>query len=430
MKRLLIKRATIINPKGAYRGQGDILIGGNVIERIAPSVDADCETVIDAAGLTALPGLVDMHCHLREPGYEYKETIATGTRAAARGGFTTVACMPNTDPAADTPAVIEYILHKARTEGAVRVCPVGCITRGQKGELLTDMGALKAAGAVALSDDGLPVKSGHMMHMALKYAKNFGILLISHCEDQGLVNGGVMNEGYWSTLLGLKPITRAAEEVMVAREVLLAEALCTRVHIAHVSTRGAIDIVRHAKFRGVRVTAETCPHYFAATDAFADGFDTNAKVNPPLRTDEDAAAVKAALKDGTLDCIVTDHAPHHTDEKEVEFNAAANGISGFETAFSLAYTHLVKAGILALDELALLMSFNPASVLGVEGGVLQEGRRADITIVDEKAEYVIDTGEFVSKGKNSPFGGQKVTGRVVHTVAGGRLVVESGRLTV
>ncbi|MFZ5974549.1 MAG: dihydroorotase [Bacillota bacterium] len=430
MNRLLIKNTNIINPKGAYQGQGDILVSGGVIERIAPSVDEGADTVIDAGGLTAIPGLVDMHCHLREPGFEYKETIATGTRAAALGGFTAVACMPNTDPPADNPAVIEYILQKAKTEGAVRVCPVGCITKGQKGKELTDMGALKAAGAVALSDDGLPVSDSHIMHMALKYAKSFGLLLISHCEDLELVNGGVMNEGYWSTLLGLKPITRAAEEVMVAREVLLAQALDTRVHIAHVSTEGAIDIIRHAKERGVRVTAETCPHYFSATDAFADGFDTNAKVNPPLRTDADVAAVKAALKDGTLDCIATDHAPHHADQKAVEFNTAANGISGFETAFSLAYTNLVKTGVLTMDELVLRMACMPAEVLGIEGGVIQEGKRADITIVDERAEYVINAGGFISKGKNSPFNKKEVTGRVVHTIAGGNLVVQSGSLTV
>jgi dihydroorotase len=430
MNRLIIKNANIINPRGAYKGAGDILISGGRIQRIAESIDAADAEVLDAGGLTALPGLIDMHCHLREPGYEYKETIATGTRAAARGGFTAVACMPNTDPPADTPAVIEYILNKAEKEGAVRVFPVGCITRGQQSKELTDMAALKDAGAIALSDDGMPVADSHIMHMALKYAKGFGILLISHCEDLALVSGGVMNEGYWSTLLGLKPITRAAEEAMVAREITLARALNTRVHIAHVSTQGGIDLIRAAKASGVQVTAETCPHYFSATDALADGFNTNAKVNPPLRTDRDVAAVKAALKDGTLDCIVTDHAPHHVDQKNVEFSLAANGISGFETAFSLAYTNLVKTGVLTLEELVLRMSSMPAEILGIEGGVLAEGALADVTLVDENAAYVIDPADFVSKGKNSPFGGFAVSGRVVHTVAGGKIAVRAGQVIV
>ena len=430
MNGLLIKNALIVNPKGKYKGAGDIFVRGGVIARIAPSIDGNGETVIDASGLTALPGLVDMHCHLREPGFEYKETIATGTRAAARGGFTTVACMPNTDPPADTPSVITFILRKAAEDGAVRVLPVGCITREQKGKELAEMGALRAAGAVALSDDGMPVADSHVMHMALRYARSFGMLLISHCEDPGLVNGGVMNEGYWSTLLGLKPITRAAEEVMVARETLLAQALDTRVHIAHVSTEGACAVIRNAKARGVKVTAETCPHYFSATDAFVDGFDTNAKVNPPLRTDADVAAVKAALKDGTLDCIATDHAPHHIDQKAVEFDVAANGISGFETAFSLAYTNLVKTGVLTLDQLVTRMACNPAAVLGIDGGVLMEGGRADIVLVNENETYAIDASGFVSKGKNTPFDGTEVTGRVVHTIAGGRLAVEAGRVVI
>ncbi len=308
MNGLLIKNALIVNPKGKYKGAGDILVRGGVIARIAPSIESNGETVIDASGLTALPGLVDMHCHLREPGFEYKETIATGTRAAARGGFTTVACMPNTDPPADTPSVITFIRKKAAEEGAVRVLPVGCITREQKGKELAEMGALRAAGAVALSDDGMPVADSHVMHMALRYARSFGMLLISHCEDPGLVNGGVMNEGYWSTLLGLKPITRAAEEVMVARETLLAQALDTRVHIAHVSTEGACAVIRSAKARGVKVTAETCPHYFGDRRVRRRVRHQREGEPAAASTDADVAAVKAALKDGTLDCIATDHA--------------------------------------------------------------------------------------------------------------------------
>ncbi len=430
MSKLLIKNANIINPMGDYKGIGDVMIVDGCIEGISKSIASDDAIVIDATGKSLMPGFVDIHAHLREPGYEGKETIATGTRAAAAGGFTTVACMPNTLPLADEPSVIEFIRNKAAIDGVVRVLPIGCISKGQLSERLTDMGALKAAGAIALSDDGRPVTNSHIMHMAMKYAKNFDILLISHCEDLELVNDGVMNEGYWSTLLGLKPITRSSEDVMIAREVSFAETLNTKVHIAHVSTKGGVEIVRDAKRRGVDVTAETCPHYFSATDEMADGFNTFAKVNPPLRAKEDVEAIKQGLKDGTLDCLATDHAPHKFDDKNVEFNMAANGISGFETAFSLAYTNLIKQGVLSMDDLVVRMSYNPAKRLGVEGGVLTVGVQADITIVDENASYVIDAQKFESKGKNTPFDKMQVYGKVTHTVVGGEVIVCDGKVQV
>lgn len=425
---ILIKNANIINPAGSYAGKGDILLHEGAVLEVGPflpNLDAD---VYDARGKYALPGLVDMHCHLREPGYEYKETIATGTRAAALGGFTSVACMPNTLPVADNPAVIRYIYEKAKQANAARVYPIGCISKGQAGEELSEMAALQEAGAVALSDDGKPVSNPQLMRMALKYAAGFDILLISHCEDLALVAGGQLNEGYTSTVTGLKPNTRAAEEVMIAREILLAESLGCRVHIAHVSTEGGVSLLRYAKARGVQVSAETCPHYFCATDKLALDFDTNAKVNPPLRTPKDVEAVIAGIQDGTLDAIATDHAPHHLDEKRVEFDKAANGISGLETALSLAYTKLVLPGLLNLDTLVQRMAIAPAQLLGISGGTLSPGTPGDVVLFDPQATWTVDPQAFASKGKNTPFAGWELQGKVTHTFVNGEAVVVDGAL--
>ena len=404
----------------------DIIIEEDRIKQILPSVGANYSgfTEIEAGGLVALPGLFDIHCHLREPGYEYKEGIESGTKAAARGGFTSVACMSNTMPPADTASVIRYIIERAGQYGYCKVYPIACITKGQKGEELAEFGDLKEAGAVAFSDDGLPVENPLIMRNALLYAKSHGALIISHCEDKRLSDDGCANEGYNATIAGIKGIPAAAEEVMVARDVILAASLNARLHIAHVSTKGSVEIIRQAKKNGVKVTCETCPHYFAADDSLILDYNANAKVNPPLRGREDVEAVIEGIKDGTIDAIATDHAPHHADDKNVEFCNAANGISGLETALSLSYTHLVKAGHIALSRLAQLMSAAPARILGLEPRELSDGRRADIALVDFESSFVIDSSQFLSKGKNTPFNGQKVYGAVACTINEGRIVYQ------
>ncbi len=419
MSRLLIKGGTAVLPEGEK--VCDILVDGDKIVKIAGNVEDKAAKVIDAKGLHVFPGLIDMHVHLREPGFEYKEDIASGSAAAVRGGFTQVCCMPNTQPVCDNAAVVGYIIARAKEVGLCKVRPIGAITKGEQGETLAEIGKMKEAGAVALSDDGKPVPSARMMRLGMEYASDFGLICLSHCEDKSLADGGCVNEGYNSTLAGLKGIPRAAEEVMIAREIVLAETLGKRVHICHVSTKGGVRLLRDAKARGVAVTAETCPHYFALTDDIILSYDANTKVNPPVREAEDVEAIKEGLKDGTLDCIVTDHAPHHADEKNVEYDLAAFGISGIETSFSLSYTHLVKGGVLTLGQLAERMSGAPARILGLEGGALKEGGVADIMLADLNEKYVIDSRKFVSKGKNTPFNGSEVYGRVKATIVDGKV---------
>ena len=417
MSKLLIKGGTAVFVDKCE--VCDILVDGKKIVKIAKNVEEKGAKVIDAKGLHVFPGLIDLHVHLREPGFEYKEDIASGSAAAVRGGFTQVCCMPNTDPVCDNAAVVGYIVARGREVNLCKVRPIGAITKGEKGEQLAEIGKMKEAGAVAISDDGRPVANARIMRLAMEYASDFGLICLSHCEDKDLVDGGVVNEGYNSTLAGLKGIPRAAEEIMLAREIILAETLGKRAHICHVSTKGGVQLLREAKKRGVAITAETCPHYFTLTDDVIMSFDANTKVNPPIREAEDVAAIKEGLKDGTLDCIVTDHAPHHKDEKNVEYNLAAFGISGIETSFSLSYTYLVKAGVLTLEQLADRMSTAPARILGLEGGALAEGAVADIMLADLNAKYVIDSKEFVSKGKNTPFNGTEVYGKVCCTIVDG-----------
>lgn len=417
MKKLLIKGGTAVLPEGCV--VCDLLLEGGKIARIGTGLSVAGADVLDAAGLHVFPGLIDMHVHLREPGYEYKEDIASGSAAAVRGGFTQVCCMPNTDPVCDNAAVVSYIVRRGKEVGLCKVRPIGAMTVGEKGEQLAEMGKMKDARAVAFSDDGRPVSDSRMLRLAMEYAAGFGMLTLSHCEDKALVDGGVVNEGFNSTLAGLKGSPRAAEEIDIARVIILAETLGLRAHVCHVSTRGGVQLLREAKRRGVRVTAETCPHYFTLTDDAVTGFDANTKVNPPLREQGDVDAIKAGLADGTLDCIVTDHAPHHADEKNVEYNLAAFGISGIETSFSLSYTALVRGGVLTLEQLAEKMSAAPARILGLEGGALKEGAVADLMLADLSEKYVIDPAEFRSKGKNTPFKGQEVYGRVKATIVDG-----------
>ena len=417
MKKLLIKGGTAVLPEGC--APCDILLENGRIARIGTGLSSAGAKVLDASGLHIFPGLIDMHVHLREPGYEYKEDIASGSAAAVRGGFTQVCCMPNTNPVCDNAAIVSYIAQRGREVGLCKVRPIGAMTVGEKGEQLAEMGKMKDAGAVAFSDDGRPVSDSRILRLAMEYASGFGMLTLSHCEDKALVDGGVVNEGYNSTLAGLKGSPRAAEEIDIARVIILAETLGLRAHVCHVSTRGGVQLLREAKKRGVRVTAETCPHYFTLTDDAVTTFDANTKVNPPLREQADVDAIRQGLADGTLDCIVTDHAPHHADEKNVEYNLAAFGISGIETSFSLSYTALVRGGLLTIEQLTEKMSAAPARILGLEGGALKEGAVADLMLADLNEKYIIDPADFVSKGKNTPFGGKEVYGRVKYTIVDG-----------
>ncbi len=413
---MLLKNGMAVLQDGVKKA--DLLIENGRICKIAPSIAGDG---IDLNGRTVLPGLIDMHVHLREPGYEKKENIESGCRAAVKGGFTQICCMPNTKPVTDNKVVVSYIKNRAREVGLCKVHPVGAITEGQEGKNLAAIGAMKAAGAVALSEDGKTVVNTKLMANAMQYASDFGMVCLCHCEDHSLVDGGVVNEGYHSTLTGLKGSLRAAEDIVIAREICLAESLDVPVHICHVSTYSGVQLIRDAKKRGVKVTAETCPHYFTLTDEAIAGFDPDTKVNPPLREEKDRLAIIEGLRDGTIDCIVTDHAPHHYDDKHVEYDMAAFGISGIETSFALSYTQLVKGGVLTIEQLAERMSAAPARILSLEGGVLQEGGVADLTVVDLNEEWTVDPALFESKGKNTPFKGRKVCGRVKMTVSDGEI---------
>lgn len=413
---MIIKNADVVTKDGVKKL--DIRIENGRIAALGKNLSGEG---LDCTGLTVFPGFIDMHVHLREPGFEKKEDIASGSAAAVRGGFTQICCMPNTKPVTDNKVVVSYILNRAKEVGLCKVRPIGAITEGQKGENLAAIGAMKAAGAVAISEDGKSVVKTNLMANAMMYAADFGLKCLCHCEDASLVDGGVVNEGYYSTLTGLKGSLRAAEDIIIAREICLAESLSLPVHICHVSTYSGVQLIREAKARGVQVTAETCPHYFTLTDEVIATFDTNTKVNPPIREEKDRLAVIEGLKDGTLDCIVTDHAPHHEDDKNVEYNLAAFGISGLETSFALSYTQLVKGGALTLCELADKMSAAPARVLGLEGGAIEEGAVADLTIADLNEKWTIDPKDFVSKGKNTPFAGREVYGKVKYTLVDGEV---------
>ena len=425
MNRLVIKGGRLVDPAQNLDGLYNIYVMSG---RIASIKKAEADTselgngveVIDASGLTVIPGLIDAHVHLREPGYEYKEDIRTGTLAAAAGGFTAVMCMANTKPVNDNESVTRYILNKA--EGAAaRVYPVGAVSVGLKGECLTEMAELKAAGCVAFSDDGVPVANSGLMRRALEYSQVVNLPVISHAEEHELVGAGVMNEGDVATRLGLKGIPNAAEDTMVARDIALAELTGGRLHIAHVSTRGAVELIKCAKARGVRVTAEATPHHLALTDEAVEGYDTNAKMNPPLRSRVDVEALRQGIKDGVIDCIATDHAPHSSMEKDIEFDKASNGIIGLETAFSVIYG-LVENGVLTLNEAVRAMSTNPAKAFGIEGGRLSVGSPANMAIIDLGRSWTVDPRQLNSKSKNSPWLGRELKGAVVKTVLAGNIV--------
>ncbi len=416
--KLLVKNGTVVTEKGEIKA--DLLVENGKIAKIASKIEENCKT-IDASGKHVLAGLIDMHVHLREPGFEGKEDIESGSKAAVKGGVTQVCCMPNTNPVCDNAVVASYIKHRAQEVNLCKIHPIGAITKGQQGESLSDIGKMKSAGVVALSDDGKSVDNSLIMRLAMEYAADFGLRCLCHCEDKSLVDGGVVNEGYNSTLTGLKGSPRAAEDIMIARDIALSESLGIPVHICHVSTYSGVEIIRNAKARGVKVTAETCPHYFILTDDIITGYDTDTKVNPPVREEKDKNAIIAGLKDGTLDCIVTDHAPHSLKDKQVEYNLAAFGISGIETSFALSYTYLVKSGVMSLCELMDRMSSSPAKILGLEGGTIEEGAPADLVIADLAEKYVIDPAKFLSKGKNTPFKGFEVYGAIKYTLVDGAI---------
>lgn len=419
---ILIKNGRVIDPARNIDGHYEILIDGKKIRGVYPKAKGPkTDKIIDASGCIVIPGLVDMHAHLRDPGFEYKESIRTGTMAAVRGGFTSVCCMPNTNPVNDNKTVTEFILRKNYAEGACFVYPIGAITKGQKGEELAEMGMMKEAGCIAFSDDGRPVMNSLIMRRALEYSKIFNVLIISHCEDLKLSEGGVINEGFISTTLGLRGIPKAAEEVMVARDIALAGLTGGRLHIAHVSTEGSVRLIRDAKERGISVTAETCPHYFCLTEDAVNNYNTSAKVNPPLRTERDVEAVKQGLKDNTIDVIATDHAPHHIDDKyNKEFDAASFGISGLETAFSLGLK-LVEQGVLSLKQFIIKMTVTPSGIIGIPKGTLAEGADADVAIIDLSRDFMVEPERFLSKGKNTPFKGWQLKGAVLKTVSKGKI---------
>jgi dihydroorotase len=426
--RIWIRGGRVIDPANKRDAVLDVLVEDGKIARVwaaqagAPAPAAD--RVLDATGQVVCPGFVDLHVHLREPGREDMETIATGTRAAARGGFTTVCCMANTTPVNDNQSVTDFIVDRARRDGAVHVYPIGAITKGLKGEELAEIGELVGAGCVAVSDDGKPVMNAELMRRALEYSTLFNIPVIQHAEDEHLTGKGVMHEGRVSTELGFKGIPAASEAVIVARDLLLAELTGGHYHVAHVSTAEAVQLVREGKRKGLHVTCEVAPHHFALSDEAVYGFDTNAKMSPPLRSARHLAAVKGALQDGTVDCIATDHAPHVIQDKEVEFDYAANGIIGLETAFGLTVTSLVEADVLTLPQAIARLTADPARIFRLGKGTLSEGADADVTIVDPGREWTYDVRQSASKARNSPFHGWKLRGQVLCTIVSGKIVWE------
>jgi dihydroorotase len=423
MKRLL-KGGRIVDPANGIDGAFDLLIDGDRIARVGRGLPVDGAQVVEIpAGLVVCPGFIDMHVHLREPGQEHKETVASGTASAVAGGFTAVACMPNTDPINDDANVTAYIVNKAKEAGLARVYPIGAVSRGSQGELLADIAELKAAGCVALSDDGKPVATALLMRRALEYASMFGMPVIDHCEDQSLKGDGVAHEGYQAATLGLRGIPGAAEAVMVERDVLMSEITGGYVHIAHMSARASLRAVRKGKDAGVRVTCEVAPHHFTLTDESLESpvaYDTNVKMNPPLREAADRDAMIEGIRDGAVDVIATDHAPHHYDEKKVEFDRAPFGIVGLETAVSLTLDRLVHRGVITLGRMVELMSINPARILRVAGGTLAEGAPADITVVAPDLKVRVEAAKLKSRSKNTPFDGWELRGGVAATIVGGR----------
>ncbi len=420
---VLLKGGRLLDPSSQLDGEGDLLVRDGKVEAFGGNIaKPDGAEVVDCAGQVVAPGFIDVHCHLREPGREDVETILTGARAAAAGGFTAVCAMPNTDPVTDNQAAIGFVLKQGRAAGAARVYPIGAISIGQQGERLAEFGEMVHAGAVAVSDDGKPVVSAQLMRTALEYARTFGIPVADHCEEPTLAAAGAMHEGFVSARLGLKGIPAEAEEIMAIRDILLARLTGGHVHLCHMSTKGSVELIRWGKERGIPVTAEACPHHLSLTHEMVEGYNTNAKMNPPLRTAADVEAVQQAVKDGTIDVIATDHAPHHNDEKQREFSDAPNGIIGLETALAVNVTWLVKSGIISLPTLVERMSCAPARLFNLPGGTLRRGSAADITVFNPDQAWTVDPAGFLTKGRNTPYAGRILHGRVECTLVDGRIV--------
>lgn len=427
--RTIFRRAHVCDPSQGIDRVADVVVDEGkvlaIVDDSTPYHVGSCE-VIDCSGLVLTPGLIDLHVHLREPGFEYKEDVQSGTAAAVAGGFTAVCCMPNTDPPLDEPSVIRGLLKRAEQVGMARVYPIAAITKGLQAEGLTEMAALQEAGAVAVTDDAYPLQSAEVLRRGMEYAGQLGLPVLTHCEDKTLTRDACMNEGLTSTIMGLRGMPAVAEEVQLARNCLMSLYTGCRLHILHVSTAGSVRIIRWAKERGAPVTAETCPHYFALTDEACMGYNTNAKMNPPLRTQADCDAIVEGLLDGTIDAIATDHAPHATHEKAQEFALAPFGIVGLETAFALSFTELVSSGRMRLSALIEKMSCQPAKILGLPGGTLAPGAPADIALFDLKRKWTVRASEFRSKSRNTPFEGWELTGKPVLTMVGGRIVYREG----
>jgi len=421
MKSILIQGGYVVDPANQLDGEADVFIQDGKIAKVGKGLKVKADQTINAKGLVVTPGLVDIHVHLREPGFEYKETIASGTLAAVAGGVTSVACMPNTNPPIDDQAIVYFIKSKAEKEGHCHVFPIGCISKRREGAEMAELGELKRAGAVGLSDDGAPIMNAELMRRVMEYAKMLDLVVIDHCEDVNLANNGVMNEGVASTLLGLRGIPASSETVMVARNIVLAEMTGARFHVAHLSTAGSVELVRQAKKKGLKVTAETAPHYWSLSDKSIKNYNSNFKMNPPLRSEDDVAAIRKGLKEGVIDCIATDHAPHASTEKQCEFDEAAFGIVGLETLFPLTYSHLVEPGVVTLSRAIEMLTTAPSKIVGIDKGTLSEGSVADVTLFDIKNDWKVDTAKFKSRGKNSPFNGWNLKGWAVTTIVAGEV---------
>lgn len=420
---ILLKNGTVLDYESKLQEKRDVLIEDNIIKELSKNINEKADRIIDCTGLFIMPGMIDIHCHLREPGFEYKETIETGSKSAVKGGFTTICPMPNTKPAIDNEEILEKVINEAKRVNLCNILPYSSVTKGEKGEEHVDFERMKKAGAIAFSDDGIPVKNANIMRKAIIKADSLGTYVASHCEEPS-VSAGVINAGEVARKLNVKGVLPEAEEIMAAREIVISETNDVRAHICHISTKTSVNMIRDAKKRNVKITCETCPHYYSFTEEEVLVSNTNAKMNPPLRKEKDREAIIKGLQDGTIDAIITDHAPHSKEEKQKDLESAPNGIIGFETALAATITNLVDKDLISYLDIVRLMSYNPAKILGIDKGIIKEGKTADITIFNPNIEYVYKEEDIVSKSKNTPWIGKKLKGQVEYTIVGGKAVYE------